>query len=80
MKDQASDSDQVAQPLTKADFEALARFRFAPDPGDRAVRVELTQDGESPLTRRSAVHRNELRRMGMVPTVPGWSDPADGES
>lgn len=79
MQHQASDNEQVADP-TKADFEAPARFRFAPYPGDApAVRVEVTQHGESPLARLSALHRDESR-IGMVLTVPDWSDPADGQA
>jgi DNA-binding MarR family transcriptional regulator len=132
------------EPLTKQDFEALARFRFAirrylrfseeivrehglapqqyvlllalkgyPDrewatvreladrlqlrhhsvvelvnraqaqglvlraahPGDgRAVQVLLTADGEAVLNRLSALHRDELRRMGSVLRVPRWHD------
>ena len=81
MQQQAADNEQVAEAVTKADFEALARFRFAPHPGDaRAVRVELTSRGESALARLSALHRDELPRIGMVLTLPGWSDPADGQS
>ena len=141
--------EQAAGPLTKADFEALARFRFgirrylrfseqtvrshgltpqhyqlllalkgfpgrewatmseladrlqlrhhsvgelvnraqtqglvdrAPHPADaRAVRVELTPHGEGALARLSALHRDELRRMGTALTLPSWSETADGE-
>ena len=140
--------EQVAEPLTKADFEALARFRFgirrylrfseqtvrgygltpqqyqlllalkgfpgrewasvseladrlqlrhhsvgelvnraqaqglvtrAPHPTDaRAVRVEMTRHGERALARLSALHRDELRRMGTALAVPDWSDTAGG--
>ena len=133
---------EIAEPLTKQDFEALARFRFgirrylrfseetvrrhgvtpqqyqlllaikgfpgrdwalvreladrlqlrhhsvvelvnraqaqglvhrATDPDDaRAVRVVLTDQGEHLLGRLSALHRDELRRMDTVLTLPRW--------
>jgi DNA-binding MarR family transcriptional regulator len=133
---------EVAEPLTKQDFEALARFRFGirrylrfseetvrrhgvtpqqyqlllaikgfpgrdwavvreladrlqlrhhsvvelvnraqaqglvhrtTDPDDaRAVRVVLTDRGEHLLDRLSALHRDELRRMDTVLTLPHW--------
>jgi DNA-binding MarR family transcriptional regulator len=148
MQSKTMDDEQVAEPLTKADFEALARFRFgirrylrfseqtvrshgltpqhyqlllalkgfpgrewatmseladrlqlrhhsvgelvsraqaqglvhrAPHPSDaRAVRVELTPPGESALGRLSALHRDELRRMGTALTVPDWGETPDG--
>ena len=133
---------EIAEPLTKQDFEALARFRFGirrylrfseetvrqhgvtpqqyqlllaikgfpgrdwalvreladrlqlrhhsvvelvnraqaqglvhrtADPDDaRAVRVVLTDQGEQLLGRLSALHRDELRRMDTVLTLPRW--------
>jgi DNA-binding MarR family transcriptional regulator len=133
---------EIAEPLTKQDFEALARFRFGirrylrfseetvrrhgvtpqqyqlllaikgfpgrdwavvreladrlqlrhhsvvelvnraqaqglvhrtTDPDDaRAVRVVLTDVGEHLLDRLSALHRDELRRMDSVLTLPHW--------
>jgi DNA-binding MarR family transcriptional regulator len=133
---------EIAEPLTKQDFEALARFRFGirrylrfseetvrrhgvtpqqyqlllaikgfpgrdwavvreladrlqlrhhsvvelvnraqaqglvhrtTDPDDaRAVRVVLTDQGEQLLGRLSALHRDELRRMDTVLTLPRW--------
>ena len=133
---------EIAEPLTKQDFEALARFRFGirrylrfseetvrqhgvtpqqyqlllaikgfpgrdwavvreladrlqlrhhsvvelvnraqaqglvhrtTDPDDaRAVRVVLTDRGEHLLDRLSALHRDELRRMDTVLTLPHW--------
>jgi DNA-binding MarR family transcriptional regulator len=135
-------SAEIAEPLTKQDFEALARFRFGirrylrfseetvrrhgvtpqqyqlllaikgfpgrdwavvreladrlqlrhhsvvelvnraqaqglvhrtTDPDDaRAVRVVLTDQGEHLLDRLSALHRDELRRMDTVLTLPHW--------
>jgi DNA-binding MarR family transcriptional regulator len=140
----------VAEPLTKADFEALARFRFGirrylrfseqtvrrhgltpqqyqlllalkgypgrewatlseladrlqlrhhsvgelvnraqaqglvdrtPHPTDaRAVQIQLTPEGDRALARLSALHRDELRRMGTALAVPDWGDPADAEA
>lgn len=140
--------DDQAQPLTKADFEALALFRFgirqylrfseqavrgdgltpqqyqlllalkgfpgrewatvselaerlqlrhhsvgelvnraqsqdlvtrASDPTDaRVVRVELTRRGQRALARLSALHRDELRRMGTALAVPDWSGTTGG--
>jgi hypothetical protein len=98
MQPKTMGDEQVAEPLTKADFEALARFRFgirryllvnraqaqglvhrAPHPSDaRAVRVELTPPGQSALGRLSALHRDELRRMGTALTVPDWGETPDG--
>jgi DNA-binding MarR family transcriptional regulator len=144
----AKDAPASAEPLTKQDFEALARFRFAirhylrfseetvrdhglapqqyvlllalkgfPDrdwatvreladrlqlrhhsvvelvnrvqaqglveraahPEDgRAVRVQLTADGEAILGRLSALHRDELRRMEAALRLPRWHDAAGG--
>ena len=40
----------------------------------RAVRVSMTTEGERVLGRLSALHRDELRRMGTVFTQPFWED------
>jgi DNA-binding MarR family transcriptional regulator len=49
-----------------------------PDPTDaRAVRVQLTADGQRALMRLSALHRDELRRMGAALTLPIWDDTSD---
>ncbi|MFG1812218.1 MarR family winged helix-turn-helix transcriptional regulator [Kribbella sp. NPDC049174] len=139
----------MAEPLTKADFEALARFRFGirrylrfseqtvrahgltpqqyqlllalkgypgrewatlseladrlqlrhhsvgelvnraqaqglvdrtPHPGDaRAVRIQLTPEGDRALARLSALHRDELRRMRTALAVPDWGGPVDDD-
>jgi DNA-binding MarR family transcriptional regulator len=52
-----------------------------PHPDDaRAVRVQLTPDGEHILTRLSALHRDELRRMDTSLALPAWHDePADSD-
>jgi DNA-binding MarR family transcriptional regulator len=43
------------------------------DPDDaRAVRVTLTDQGEQLLGRLSALHRDELRRMDAVLSLPRW--------
>jgi hypothetical protein len=47
-------------------------------PDARIVRVEMTRHGERALARLSALHRDELRRMGTVLTVPDWNDTTDG--
>ena len=143
-------TSRVAEPLTKADFEALARFRFGirrylrfseqtvrehgltpqqyqlllalkgypgrewatlseladrlqlrhhsvgelvnraqaqglvdrtPHPGDaRAVRIQLTPEGDRALARLSALHRDELRRMRTALAVPDWGDPVDDDA
>jgi DNA-binding MarR family transcriptional regulator len=140
--DPAEPADAAVEPLTKQDFEALARFRFgirrylrfseetvrrhgltpqqyqlllalkgfperdwavvrelaerlqlrhhsvvelvnraqgeglverSADPDDaRAVRVLLTELGEQVLGRLSALHRDELRRMDAVLSLPHW--------
>ncbi len=50
----------------------------AADPSDgRAVRVLLTKAGERVLVRLSALHRDELRRMSAVLTLPTWNDPPE---
>lgn len=47
----------------------------APDPDDaRVVRVVLTADGERALGLLSALHRDELRRMGSALVPPPWPD------
>lgn len=51
----------------------------APHPPDaRAVRVQLTEDGQSILARLSALHLDELRRMGTALTPPTLGDDASG--
>jgi DNA-binding MarR family transcriptional regulator len=50
-----------------------------PHPDDaRAVRVQLTTDGEQILARLSALHRDELRRMDTTLALPAWhEEPGD---
>lgn len=46
-----------------------------PHPDDaRAVRVQLTPDGEQVLARLSALHRDELRRLNSTLSLPEWQD------
>lgn len=50
-----------------------------PHPDDaRAVRVQLTADGERILGRLSALHRAELRRMDDVLALPTWNGEVSG--
>ena len=50
-----------------------------PHPDDaRAVRVQLTADGERVLSRLSALHRDELRRMDATLALPAWQDERAG--
>jgi len=49
-----------------------------PHPDDaRAVRVQLTVDGERILARLSALHRDELRHMNVTLALPTWHDEPD---
>ena len=55
--------------------QAQGLVERAPHPDDaRAVRVLLTHDGEQILTRLSALHRDELRRMNATLALPTWHD------
>ena len=61
----------VVELVNRAQAQGLV-YRAA-DPDDaRAVRVVLTDQGEHLLGRLSALHRDELRRMDTVLTVPRW--------
>jgi DNA-binding MarR family transcriptional regulator len=74
----------VVELVNRAQGQGLVQR--APDPGDaRAVRVLLTGLGEQILARLSALHRDELRRMGTTLTLPTWQDqpedsPVDGRA
>ena len=53
----------------------------APDPADaRVVRVQLTAGGQRALAQLSALHRDELRRLGPALTLPIWDEPSDNGS
>jgi DNA-binding MarR family transcriptional regulator len=61
----------VVELVNRAQAQGLV-YRAA-DPDDaRAVRVVLTDQGEQLLGRLSALHRDELRRMDTVLTLPHW--------
>jgi DNA-binding MarR family transcriptional regulator len=61
----------VVELVNRAQQEGLVAR--TPDPDDaRVVRVVLTAAGEKTLRKLSAVHRDELRRMGDALTPPPW--------
>lgn len=63
----------VVELINRAQAQSLVRRD--PDPDDaRAVRVRLTEQGELALARLSALHRDELARMGTTLTLPTWHD------
>lgn len=63
----------VVELVNRAQTQGLVER--ASHPGDaRAVRVLLTGDGEQVLTRLSALHRDELRRMESTLSLPAWHD------
>jgi hypothetical protein len=39
------------------------------------VQVQLTESGQLALSRLSALHRDELRRMSAALALPAWGDP-----
>jgi DNA-binding MarR family transcriptional regulator len=61
----------VVELINRAQVEGLVRRDADPDDA-RAVRVGLTDRGEQLLDRLSALHRDELRRMDAVLTLPHW--------
>lgn len=63
----------VVELINRAQAQSLVRRE--PDPDDaRAVRVRLSEQGELLLARLSALHRDELARMGTTLTMPTWHD------
>ncbi|MEU4574990.1 MarR family winged helix-turn-helix transcriptional regulator [Nonomuraea sp. ATR24] len=62
----------VVELVNRAQSQGLVRREAHPDDG-RAVRVLVTPEGEQVLTRLSALHRDELRRMHTVLTLPVWT-------
>jgi DNA-binding MarR family transcriptional regulator len=62
----------VVELVDRAQAQDLVRREAHPDDG-RAVRVLLTPKGEQVLARLSALHRDELRRMHTVLTLPVWN-------
>lgn len=68
----------VVELVNRAQKQELVRR--APHPPDaRVVRVELTEAGQSILARLSALHREELRRMGASTLTPPWSGATGGD-
>jgi DNA-binding MarR family transcriptional regulator len=61
----------VVELVDRAQGQGLVQRTADPDDA-RAVRVVLTVDGEQLLGRLSALHRDELRRMDAVLTLPRW--------
>jgi DNA-binding MarR family transcriptional regulator len=69
----------VVELVNRAHGEGLVER--ASDPHDRRVaRVLLTSKGQNILARLSALHRDELRRMQTVLTLPTWSDRPDADA
>jgi DNA-binding MarR family transcriptional regulator len=61
----------VVELVNRAQSQGLVQRTTDPDDA-RAVRVLLTEEGEQLLGRLSALHRDELRRMDAVLTLPRW--------
>jgi DNA-binding MarR family transcriptional regulator len=61
----------VVELVDRAQAQGLVERTTDPDDA-RAVRVVLTDAGEHILSRLSALHRDELRRMDAVLTLPRW--------
>jgi DNA-binding MarR family transcriptional regulator len=61
----------VVELVDRAQGEGLVERTADPDDA-RAVRVVLTRHGDQVLGRLSALHREELRRMDDVLTLPRW--------
>jgi DNA-binding MarR family transcriptional regulator len=66
----------VVELVNRAQGQGLVE-RVADRDDGRVVRVLLTRAGEQVLARLSALHRDELRRMQAVLTLPTWSDPGE---
>jgi len=63
----------VVELVNRAERQGLVQRTTEPDDG-RAVRVVLTDEGEALLGRLSALHRDELRRIDAVLTLPRWHE------
>jgi DNA-binding MarR family transcriptional regulator len=61
----------VVELVDRAQAQGLVHRTTDPDDA-RAVRVVLTDEGERLLDRLSALHRDELRRMDTVLSLPHW--------
>jgi DNA-binding MarR family transcriptional regulator len=63
----------VVELINRAQGQGLVER--VPHPDDaRAVRVQLTADGEQILGRLSALHRDELRRLDTTLALPVWKE------
>ncbi|MFI7672253.1 MarR family winged helix-turn-helix transcriptional regulator [Actinophytocola sp. NPDC049390] len=63
----------VVELINRAQKQDLVRR--TPHPGDaRSVRVELTDNGQQILGRLSALHRDELLRLGSTLALPTWDE------
>ena len=60
--------------VTRAQRQGLVDRAPHPDDG-RAVRVVLTASGERLLGELSALHRDQLDRMGAMLALPAWHEP-----
>jgi DNA-binding MarR family transcriptional regulator len=61
----------VVELINRAQNQGLVERTADPDDA-RAVRVLLTEQGEQLLSRLSALHRDELRRMDAALALPRW--------
>jgi DNA-binding MarR family transcriptional regulator len=61
----------VVELINRAQSQGLVERTADPDDA-RAVRVLLTEQGEQLLSRLSALHRDELRRMDAALALPRW--------
>jgi DNA-binding MarR family transcriptional regulator len=62
----------VVELVSRAQGQGLVRRSADPDDG-RVVRVALTGEGDQLLARLAALHRDELRRMDSLLTLPTWN-------
>jgi DNA-binding MarR family transcriptional regulator len=62
----------VVELINRAQTQGLVERTADPDDA-RAVRVLLTEQGEQLLSRLSALHRDELRRMDAALALPRWN-------
>ncbi|NGY65108.1 MarR family transcriptional regulator [Lentzea sp. NEAU-D13] len=65
--------NSVVELINRAQGQGLVT-RAAHPTDARAVRVLLTKQGEKVLSQLSALHRDELQRMGSVLMPPVWSE------
>jgi DNA-binding MarR family transcriptional regulator len=61
----------VVELVNRAQGQRLVQRAAHPSDG-RAVRVQLTPEGEGVMARLSALHRDQLRRMDAALTLPTW--------